>query len=113
MPDLEPWETPYEDAEQAFFSMVKGQEALAAGARVRAGLGIYQRPGGGLDIQIVIERLYRLRKLTMDHIQVLRHYGVRKLKPDPYRPKEARSAMLWDEAMNVISAELKTKGLIA
>lgn len=100
----------YDDAEHAFFCMVDRQRAKADGASFKN--GPYMRPGSGLDTQIVIEKLYRDRILTMDHIRVLRHYGVRGMRPDERREKEYRASKLWDEAMNLIQKELEAKKMI-
>lgn len=41
---------PYRDAEEAFFAFVNAQQARTEGAQFRAGQGLYNRPGGALDI---------------------------------------------------------------
>lgn len=97
----------FDDAEHAFFAMVDRQRLAGA----RGGVEQY-RPGSGVDTQIIIERLYRERKLSMDHILVLRHYGVRGIAPDPRREKEAKAAALWNEVMDLLKTELKQKGMI-
>lgn len=105
-------ETPFTDGEEAFFYMVTCQKYKSEGARVSGGHGLYQRPAHPDDIRIVIERLYRNRELTIDHINILKHYGVRMLRPDDGRDKEKRAAMLWDEAMQIIGDALKKKGVV-
>lgn len=97
----------YRDAEDAFFAMVDRQRH--EGCRTAGGP---HRPGSGLDTQKIIERLHRERKISMDHILVLRHYGVRGMRPDPDRVKEARAAALWKEVMDLLQPELKQKGMI-
>lgn len=108
----ETFETAYDSAEHAFFHMVTCQKYASAGARHKAGMGLFQRPGGPNDVRIVIERLYRERKLSIDHINVLRWYGKREMRPDERREKEVRAAMLWDDAMAIIGVELLKKGMI-
>lgn len=105
-------EDPFDDAEQAFFYMVNCQRARADGARYVKGMGIYNRPCHPDDIKIVIDRLYRKRMLSIDHMRVLRHYGIRHMPPDPNREKEARAAHLWKEAMDKIHDALRQKGIV-
>lgn len=108
----EAFETPFDSAEEAFFNMVTFQKYAASGAKIRAGQGLFHRPGSANDTRIVIERLYAQRKLSLDHINVLRWYGKREMRPDERREKEARAAMLWDDAMRIIGAELAKKGMV-
>lgn len=105
-------EIKYDDAEHAVFSMIENQQARAEGARFRGSHVTFQRAGSTLDTLKVIDRLYRQRKLTMDHVLVLRHYGKRKMRPDTRREKEVRAAHLWDEAMDLIGQELQAKGML-
>lgn len=108
MPEL----ATYDSAEHAFFSMMTRNKARADGAMRPTEYSGPERAGNGIDVQKVIETLYRERKLTMDHILVLRHYGVRNLPPDERREKEARAAILWREALDAIGERLKQKGLL-
>lgn len=105
-------ETPFTDAQEAFFYMVNCQRARADGARYVKGQGIYNRPCHPDDIKIVIDRLYRQRRLTIDHMRILRHYGIRHMPPDERRPKEEKAAILWNEAMDIIHDALRQKGII-
>ena len=108
----EAFETQFDSAEEAFFNMVSCQKYSAAGAKRFKHAGVYIRPGSAIDTRIVIERLYAQRKLSLDHIHVLRWYGKREMRPDARREKEARAAMLWDDAMAIIGAELEKKGMV-
>lgn len=49
----------------------------------------------------------------MDHMLVLRHYGRRRLPPDPRRVKEVRASDYWTDAMAALGEELKRKGIVA
>lgn len=90
--------------------MVDRQRAQADGARPKR--GSFERAGGGLDVQIAIEKLHRAGVIGMDHIRVIKHYGKRGLRPDEHHPKEKRAAMLWDEVMEQLGAQLHKKGLV-
>lgn len=103
--------TPFESAEEAWFWFIQAQQARNDGARFVSGLGI-ARPCEPIDFLKIMDRLYRQRRLTMDHFKVLRHYGVRQLAPDRKRMKEMRAWHLWREALNRLTPILERKGII-
>ena len=103
---------PFDSAEEVWFWFIQAQEARNDGARVNAGLSLYPRPCEPLDILKILERLYRQRRLLMSHLKVLRHYGRRKMPPDPYRVKEARAHEIWREALERLEPCLERKGII-
>lgn len=109
-PDLNA--TMFDTAEEAWFWFILAQEARNAGARITAGLSLISRPCEPMDILKCVERLYRNRRLTMDHILVLRHYGKRHLPPDPVRIKEMRAHDLWIEALERLEPVLVGKGIV-
>jgi hypothetical protein len=49
----------------------------------------------------------------MDHLRVLKHYGVRMMPPDERRPKEVRSYTIWKEAMSRLQDALQDKGIVS
>ena len=103
---------PFESAQEAWFWFVQSEKARHEGARFNAGMSLYPRPCEPADIVRVIDRLYRNRRLLVDHLKILRHYGIRMLAPDPYRIKEARAHTLWCEAMERIEEILVRKGVV-
>lgn len=103
---------PFESVDQAWFWFIQAQQARVDGARLTQGLGMIPRPCQPLDILQVLDRLYRQRELTMDHLMVLRHYGRRLMPPDPRRPKEIKSWRLWTEAMARMAPIFEKKGII-
>lgn len=103
---------PFPSAEEAWFWFIQAQEAKAAGARVRAGLGLTERPCEPLDIYRAVDRLYRQRKLLRDHLHVMAHYGRRLSAPDSSRDREARAAALWTEAFEQLAPLLRQKGIV-
>lgn len=109
-PDTET--TPFDNAEEAWFWFILAQEAQNAGARVGAGRGLAARPCEPGDILKCLDRLYRNRRVTMDHILVLRHYGKRQMAPDPRRVKEVQAFGLWKEALERLDPILARKGII-
>ncbi len=104
--------TPFDSAEEAWFWFILAQKAREDGARFVAGSGLVPRPCEPIDVLKCVDRLYRKRRLVMDHILVMRHYGLRQMPPDPRRIKEARAAKLWKEAMERLSDILVTKGIV-
>lgn len=109
-PDIET--TPFENAEEAWFWFIQAQEARNDGARFVTGAGLIPRPCEPMDILKILDRLHRQRRLLMDHLLVLRHYGKRRLSPDPRRTKELRAHKLWMEALERIEPVLVRKGIV-
>lgn len=103
---------PFASVEELWFWFINANQAQIDGAKYTAGLGAYNRPCQPSDILVVIDRLRRNRRLLWDHIKVLRCYGRRQLSPDPYHPKEARAATLWQEAMKIMETPMIDKGFI-
>lgn len=104
---------PFPNAGEAWFWAVQAQIAKGEGARVAAGLGLVARPCEPGDVIRVVDRLYRRRQLTRDHLHVLVHYGRRMDAPMPDRWREQRAASLWREAFAVIAPALAEKGIVA
>lgn len=104
---------PFDSAEEAWFWFIDAYQARQDGARISAGLALVPRPCEPLDILQSVDRLYRTRRLLWDHLLVLRHYGQRKLPPDPNRIKEAKAATLWQEALQTLEVSLIRKGIVA
>lgn len=104
---------PFDSAEEAWFWFLQAQTAKEEGARITAGSALLPRPCEPVDIFRVMEHLYRKRRLVMDHLLVLRHYGRRLMPPDPRRPKEIRASQLWIEALDRLEESLISKGIVA
>lgn len=104
---------PFADAQEAWFWFIQAQRARDEGARFTAGAGFCPRPCEPTDILKVVERLYRARRISMDHILVLRHYGRRMMPPDRDRTRERRAHFLWTQAMGEMELALVGKGIVA
>jgi hypothetical protein len=104
--------TPFENAEEAWFWFMLAQQAKNDGARAIAGQALIPRACEPNDILAIVSRLHRQRRLLMDHLRVLRHYGLRRMAPDPRRPREARSWCLWYEAMERLEPVFIAKGIV-
>lgn len=103
---------PFDTAEEAWFWFILAQTAKNEGAKLCSGTGLMSRPCEPADILTCLDRLYRNRRLTMDHMLVLRHYGKRQMAPDPRRVKEARAFTLWKEALERLEPVLARKGIV-
>lgn len=104
--------TPFDSAEEAWFWFIQAQAARDDGARFSAGQGTFPRPCEPVDILKVVDRLYRQRRLLMDHLLVLRHYGRRLMAPDARRIKEAKAFKLWSEALERMTPTFERKGIV-
>lgn len=104
--------TPFESAEEAWFWFITSWQARQEGAKITAGQGDIVRPCEPVDIFKIVERLYRGRRLQIDHLRVMNHYGKRQMKPDLYRPNEARSYTIWEEGMMRLESALESKGIV-
>lgn len=103
---------PFDSAEEAWFWFIQAQQARNDGARFTMGAGLVPRPCEPADILKVLDRLYRTRRLVIDHFKVLRHYGYRMLPPDPNRIREGRAFRLWKEALACLDDVLQRKGIV-
>lgn len=104
--------SPFASAEEAWFWFMTAQAAKNDGARITAGQGAVSRPCEPADILQALNRLYRQRRLQMDHIRVLKFYGERHMPPDPRRPRELRAYLIWAEALERLEAVLEAKGIV-
>lgn len=103
---------PFESVEALWFWFMAANEAMRSGARFSAGRGETVRPCEPVDVIRIVERLHRSRMLKIDHLRVMRHYGLRKKAPDPYISREARAAKIWNEAMDKLYPVLLRKKLV-
>jgi hypothetical protein len=102
----------FETVEQAWFWFIQAQQARIEGVRLTSHVGLIPRPCQPVDILQVLDRLYRAKEISMDHLLVLRHYGRRMLPPDPRRPKEIRAWRLWNEGLCRLAPVLEKKKII-
>lgn len=103
---------PFCNAEEAWFWFISAMKAREDGARFIAGMGKVRRPCEPVDIYKSLERLYRTRRLLIDHMKVLRHYGRRGVAPDQYYPPEMIAHRLWGEALRELEISLRQKGIV-
>ena len=104
--------TLFDSAEEVWFWFIAANEARRDGAKIVANQGLYKRPCEPSDVLKICERLYRHRRLDINHFRVLRHYGLRAISPDGDRPKEVLSFRLWGEAMDILEDVFISKGIV-
>lgn len=103
---------PFDSVEEAWFWFVSANEARNAGARYVAGIGKAIRPCEPADMIMILQRLYRNRKLDINHLRVLKHYGGRGYAPDKDFYKEKRAWFIWKEAINKLRPALEQKNIV-
>jgi hypothetical protein len=104
---------PFATAEEAWFWTMQALIARRDGARIVAGAGLTARPCEPDDVVKCLDRLYRQRRIDLQHARILRIWGERQQTPDPRQPREAGDARLWREAMQRLEWPLRVKGIIA
>lgn len=104
--------SPFPSPQDAWFWFMQANEARQSGARFSAGKGDIQRPCEPNDIMNVLNRLYRNRRLSADHLRVLAYYGERLTPPDPQEPRQRRAYDVWHEAMERLGAALEAKAIV-
>lgn len=103
---------PFNNPEEVWFWFIEANQARLDGARYTAARGNVRRPCEPVDILRILDRLYRTRRLMMDHLRVMRFYGVRQMAPEGWRRSEARAATLWREAMRILEPVFISKGIM-
>lgn len=103
---------PFASPEELWFWFSASWAARQDGARILAGQGDTERPCEPVDVMRIVDRLYRQRRLVIDHVKVLAHYGRRHLPPDAGLRTEARAHHLWHEALGRLEPVLRSKGIV-
>ena len=103
---------PFDTVEEAWFWFMAAHKAKLEGAKITSNLGNIQRPCEPNDILAILDRLFRNRLVTMDHLRVLRFYGNRGYGPDKHHTSEKRAWYLWREAFAKMRPSFERKGII-
>lgn len=104
---------PFATAEAAWFWTMAALIARQEGARIVAGRGTAVRPCEPDDVVKCLDRLYRQRRIDLNHGRVLRRWGERGVPPNPAYPTERADAGLWREALGRLEWPLRIKGIVA
>jgi hypothetical protein len=103
---------PFATAEEAWFWTMAALVARRDGARIVAGKGLVTRPCEPDDVVKCLDRLYRQRRIELQHARILRIWGERGHPPDPRHPGESGDWRLWREAMARLEWPLRVKGIV-
>ena len=95
---------PFASAEAAWFWTVAALRNGSAARRAAC------RPE---DIVKALDRLYRHRRIELQHARILRIWGERGIPPNPARPRERCDWRLWREAMECLEGPLRAHGIVA
>ena len=104
---------PFRSADEAWFWTMSALIARQEGARIVAGAGSVQRPCEPDDVVKALDRLYRQRRIDLQHARIMRLWGERGCAPDPRNPAERGDSRLWREAMSRLDWPLRQKGIVA
>ena len=102
----------FRSADEAWFWTMSALIARREGARIVAGAGTTQRPCEPDDVVKALDRLYRQRRIDLQHARIMRIWGERGCAPDARQPGERGDARLWREAMNRLEWPLRVKGIV-
>ena len=104
---------PFASAEEAWFWTMSALIARREGARLSAGRGSVIRPCEPDDVVKCLDRLYRQRRIELQHARIMRIWGERGAAPSQRFPAEAGDSRLWREAMQRMDFPLRQKGIVA
>ena len=105
-------EHPFHSVEEAWFWTMAALTARRDGARIVSGAGLVTRPCEPDDVVKCLDRLYRHRRIDLQHARILRIWGERGQAPDPRQPREAGDSRLWREALSRLDWPLRVKGIV-
>ena len=103
---------PFPTTEAAWFWTISALIARQDGARIVAGRGTVIRSCEPDDVVKALDRLYRQRRIDLNHGRVLRRWGERGVSPNPGFATERADAALWREAMSRLEWPLRIKGIV-
>jgi len=104
---------PFSSADEAWFWTMAALTARRDGARIVSGAGRVTRPCEPDDVIKCLDRLYRHRRIDLQHARILRIWGERQQAPDPRALREKGDWRLWREAMSRLDWPLRVKGIVA
>ena len=104
---------PFSSADEAWCWTMAALIARRDGARLSAGRGAVIRPCEPDDVVKCLDRLYRQRRIELQHARIMRIWGERGTAPNPRYPAERGDYRLWREAMDRLDFPLRQKGIVA
>lgn len=104
---------PFASADEAWFWTMAALQARRDGARIVSGAGRVTRPCEPDDVIKCLDRLYRQRRIDLQHARIMRMWGERQQAPDAGTLGERGDWWLWREAMARLDWPLRVKGIVA
>jgi len=104
---------PFASVDEAWFWTMAALMARRDGARIVSGAGRVTRPCEPDDVIKCLDRLYRQRRIDLQHARILRIWGERQQAPDAGTLGERGDWRLWREAMARLDWPLRVKGIVA
>jgi len=103
---------PFKDTEEAWFWYVRSERARREDVLSLKVESIEARPCDPDDIYRFVMQLRKRKKLNSEHLKVLAEYGWKNEPPDQRVYSEQRTWAIWDEALDILSTILKSKGIV-
>ena len=100
-------DAPFPTAEAAWFWCMRSLMSRRDGGTQRPG------PCEPDAIVLVMDQLYRRRRIDLVHARILRVWGERQCAPNPACQTERADARLWREAIELLEWPLRVKGIVA
>jgi len=104
---------PFEDAEEAWFWTMSALEARREGTHGSRTRIRIPRPCEPDDVVRCLDRLYRRRRVDLEHARILRRWGERGHPPSSASPSQHADWRVWREAMDRLEWPLRVKGIVA
>lgn len=102
----------FTDAEEAWFWFVRSERARREGAKLNQSTSNQTRPCEPDDIYRAVMRLYTRGVISGEQLKTLAEFGWRESPPDARVSEEERAVLMWDDALDRLSTELKSKGIV-
>ncbi|MGG5820510.1 hypothetical protein [Falsiroseomonas sp. HW251] len=103
---------PFASADEAWFWTMAALIARRDGARLSAARGSVIRPCEPDDVVKCLDRLYRQRRIDLQHARIMRLWGERGTAPNARFASERGDLRLWREAMERLEFPLRQKGIV-
>ncbi len=100
---------PFPSTAEAWFWTMRAIQARRMGERPGADFDGMTRPCEPDDIVSILDRLYRQRRINLEHARMLRMWGERGQAP----PRDVADARVWREAIVALDVPLRARGIVS
>lgn len=105
-------ETPFANGEEAWMWYIRAERLRRDGAKMGGAMPVTARPCEPDDIYRSLMGLYGKKIITRAHLKVLATFGWNDRAPDARVGSQKNAAMLWDQGLDRLDAELRGKGIV-